>query len=183
MLRCQGGCGSVPTCHLQCYLWVATSAARGVWRCWRAAAQWHQSPSHALQSGKSPAAASPFHLPTRRVASGGGGLLRHGLGAHCPTTHPETCLIRAVSTHPPSKPCSPFWPTPWPPVTPLHCHSLIPRDPPSPSQRSHARTAPTHRVLLPQPLQSPSTALAGTPAPCLLSPCPIPGVGSVRLRE
>lgn len=74
---------------------------------------------------------------------------------------------------------------------PLHCHSLIPRDPPSPSRLLHPGSPPPRLVLLPQLLRDPSAGLAGTcgsgcgcsagMAPCFLSPLPIPRMGSVGL--
>lgn len=85
----------------------------------------HQSPSHTLQPGKSPAATSPFHLPPRQAAPGKGAM---GWG---PTAHAETCLARAMSTHPLPHCAShsaqhhSLW---------LHCHCLIPQDPWPPSR-------------------------------------------------
>lgn len=125
---------------------------------------------------------STFPL-TRRPGEGGGSCTT----GWEPPAHPETCLVRAASTHPPSEPSSPACPAPRPRVTACLCAATASSR--GTLRHTSARTLAATSCASSCP--SPSAGLAGPRgsgcgcpagmAPCLLSPCPIPGMGSVGL--
>lgn len=119
-------------------------------------------PTH-CNPGKAPRPLPLSTFPFARRPRVGGGLLHHGLGALCPATHPKTRLVRATSTHPPSK--SAPQPVPHHGPVPPPASALPQSHPTGPSITQPALAPwqpPPRLVLLPQLLRDPSAGLVGT---------------------
>lgn len=191
MLRCQEGSGSVPICHVQCYLLTATRAAR---RSGHAGGLPPRAisphPTH-CNPGKAPWLLPLSAFPLAGQLWAGGGSCAPGCEPIAPPLTPKCASSGPQApTLPPD--CAP---APWPRVTTCLCaatassrgtlrhpaSSPVPQQPPP-----HASSCPSPSETPPPGWPGPGSGcgcLAGM-APCLLSPRPTPGTrGLVRVTQ